>query len=111
MLHAGRQGVLADLRRQVERLDGGYRLKASQPFGIPALDRHLPGGGLALGSLHEVVEGGPAAEFAGAATLFVAGILARRKGPVLWCLTRRDLFAPASPGPASIRTRSSMRRP
>jgi protein ImuA len=30
--------------------------------------------------------------------LFVAGILARNKGPVLWCLSRRDLFAPALAG-------------
>jgi protein ImuA len=41
-----------------------------------------------------MVEAGPAAEFAGAATLFTAGIAARLKGPVLWCLNRRDLFAP-----------------
>jgi protein ImuA len=41
-----------------------------------------------------MVEAGSAAEFAGAATLFVAGIAARLKGPVLWCLNRRDLFAP-----------------
>jgi protein ImuA len=94
MLHAGQRIVLADLRRQVEGFEGGYRLKPCLPFGVAALDRRLPGGGLMLGSLHEVVEGGPAAEFAGAATLFAAGILARLKGPVLWCLTRRDLFAP-----------------
>ena len=31
---------------------------------------------------------------AGVATLFLAGIVARLSGPVLWCLTRRDLFAP-----------------
>jgi protein ImuA len=49
---------------------------------------------LALGALHEVIEHGPASEFAGTATLFTAGILARLKGPVLWCLTRRDLFSP-----------------
>ncbi|MBZ6075127.1 ImuA family protein [Microvirga puerhi] len=39
-----------------------------------------------------------AAEFAGSATLFVAGIAARLKGPVLWCLNRRDLFAPSLAG-------------
>ena len=93
MLHAGRRMVLADLRRQVERFEGGYRLRPGIPFGVAPLDRHLPHG-LTLGSLHEVVEGGPAAEFAGSATLFTAGILTRLRGPVLWCLTRRDLFAP-----------------
>jgi protein ImuA len=30
--------------------------------------------------------------------LFVAGVLARIDGPVLWCLRRRDLFAPALAG-------------
>jgi protein ImuA len=94
MLRAGQPRALADLRRQVERLDGGFRRRPVVPFGVPGLDRCLPGGGLALGALHEVVESGPAAEFAGAATLFVAGIAARLEGPVLWCLTRRDLFAP-----------------
>lgn len=94
MMHAGHGTALADLRRQVERLDGRSRRRLALPFGVPALDAHLPGHGLALGSLHEVLEGGPAAEFAGAATLFVAGLLARLKGPVLWCLHRRDLFAP-----------------
>jgi protein ImuA len=51
-------------------------------------------GGLTLGSLHDVIEEGPASEFAGTATFFTAGLAARLKGPVLWCLTRRDLFAP-----------------
>jgi len=31
---------------------------------------------------------------AAAATLFVAGILARLEGPVMWCAMGRDLFAP-----------------
>jgi len=49
------------------------------PFGISELDDCLPGGGLALGHLHEVIEAGPAGEYAGLATLFTAGILARLK--------------------------------
>ena len=65
------------------------------PFGVEAVDEHLPGGGLALGHLHEVIEAGAASEYAGLATLFTAGILARLSGPVLWCLRGRDLFAPA----------------
>src|SRR5919112_2560130 len=94
MLRARQRMALADLRAQVERLNAGARHHPVLPFGVSALDRHLPGSGLRLGALHEVVEGGPAAEFAGAATLFLAGIVARLTGPVLWCLTRRDLFAP-----------------
>ena len=91
---ATRREVIDDLRRQIERLGGAHGSRKSLPFGVPALDRHLPGRGLTLGALHEVVEHGPAAEFAGSATFFTAGIAARLKGPVLWCLTRRDLFAP-----------------
>jgi protein ImuA len=94
MVHARQRLLLAGLREEVRRLGGGSGRRACAPFGVPAIDRHLPGKGLALGSLHEFVEGGQAAEFAGAATLFVAGIAARLKGPVLWCLNRRDLFAP-----------------
>ena len=90
-----RREVIDDLRRQIERLGGAHGARKSLPFGVPALDRHLPGRGLTLGSLHEVIEDGSASEFAGTATFFAAGIAARLKGPVLWCLTRRDLFAPS----------------
>jgi protein ImuA len=86
--------VIEDLRRQIERLGGAHGARKSLPFGISALDRCLPSKGLSLGSLHEVIEAGPASEFAGTATFFTAGIAARLKGPVLWCLSRRDLFAP-----------------
>jgi protein ImuA len=93
-MRAGQQTMLAELRHQIERLDGGRHSRRPLPFAVAAIDHRLPQGGLALGALHEMVEAGPAAEFAGAATLFTAGIAARLKGPVLWCLKRRDLFAP-----------------
>ncbi len=69
-------------------------------FGIPAIDTHLPGGGLLRGALHEVAGAGPDAEHAAAAALLLAGLLAQcnhqgRRGPVLWAVTRADLFAPA----------------
>jgi protein ImuA len=96
---ATRREVIDDLRRQIERLGGAYGSRKSLPFGVSALDRHLPEGGLTLGSLHEVIEEGPASEFAGTTTFFTTGIAARLKGPVLWCLTRRDLFAP---GPMQV---------
>jgi protein ImuA len=90
----GPSQILQDLRRQIERLEGGFCQRDSLSFGLACLDNHLPGKGLATGALHEIIEGGFAAEFAGSATLFTAGIAARRKGPILWCLARRDLFAP-----------------
>ena len=45
-----------------------------------AIDSRLPGGGLALGALHEVAGGGNAAIDGAAAALFAAGIAARTKG-------------------------------
>jgi hypothetical protein len=65
------------------------------PFGVKAIDERLPEGGLALGALHEVAGGGNGAIDGAAAALFAAGIAARTRGRVLWCVTRQDLFAPA----------------
>ena len=98
MPHAEREHLIADLRRRVGALDGGgARHRPSLPFGVPALDRHLPGG-LKLGALHEVCEAGAASDYAALATLFTAAILARLPGPALWCLKGCDLFAPALSG-------------
>ncbi|WP_408901993.1 ImuA family protein [Plastoroseomonas hellenica] len=71
------------------------RVKSVLPFGIADVDSRLPGGGLALGALHEVAGGGNGAIDGAAAALFGAGIAARTKGKILWCITRADLFAPA----------------
>jgi protein ImuA len=88
--------AIAELRRTLERMEShGDRERAALPFDIRDIDSRLPGGGLTLGHLHEVIEGGPASEYASLAALFTAGILARVSGPVLWCLHGRDLFAPA----------------
>ena len=66
------------------------------PFGLKAIDRHLPGGGLALGALHEVAGGGHGAIDGAAAALFAAGIAARHAWPGAYgVVTRQDLFAPA----------------
>ncbi|KAB0676298.1 ImuA family protein [Aureimonas leprariae] len=88
--------TLAELRERVLRLEGrASRTRAALPFGVEAIDRRLPGGGLALGSLHEVAGGGTGSVDGAAAALFAAGVAARTKGPVLWCVVRQDLFAPA----------------
>jgi protein ImuA len=68
------------------------------PFGVPQMDERLNGAGLAIAALHEMSGATPALGEDSAATLFAAGIAARRvadKGTLLWVLTRRDLFAPA----------------
>lgn len=97
-----RNRVLADLRIRVAEVERhGNRAPRGRgvlPFGIAALDDHLPEGGLGLSALHEIAGGGAEADHAAAATLFLAGILARLSGPVLWALRARDLFAPGLAG-------------
>ena len=59
------------LREQIQRLEGvPLRTRTVLPFGVEAIDGAAP-------------------------ALFAAGIAARTKGKVLWCITRQDLFAPA----------------
>lgn len=86
--------VLEDLRARIARIEGAGARHEAIPFGIEALDSRLPGGGIASGALHEITGGTDLADDA-SATVFLAGILARIEGPVLWCLRWRDLFAPA----------------
>ncbi|WP_454887386.1 ImuA family protein [Sphingomonas oryzagri] len=86
--------ALAQLRDQIARIEGTAARHAHLPFGIEAIDGHLPGGGIAAGALHEIAGSRELADDA-AATVFLAGILARFEGPVFWCLRWRDLFAPA----------------
>jgi len=88
--------IVEELRERIQRLESAAaRRRLVLPFGIKEIDRHLPGGGLALGALHEVAGGGNGAIDGAAAALFAAGIAARLRGQVLWCVTRQDLFAPA----------------
>jgi protein ImuA len=87
---------LEALRERIQCLEGRARhRRAVLPFGIKAIDEHLPEGGLALGALHEVAGGGNGTIDGAAAALFAAGIAARTRGRVLWCVTHQDLFAPA----------------
>ncbi len=89
------QSVLSDLRAHIARLErGSPHERTSLPFGLPEIDRFLPGGGLKRGAFHEIL-GGTGAGGGAAAVLFAAGIAARSHGKVLWCMARPDLFAPA----------------
>ena len=90
------QPAIEALRARIRQIEGQSRRVSSViPFGIKVIDARLPGDGLALGALHEVAGGGNGAIDGAAAALFAAGIAARLKGKVLWCIPRPDLFAPA----------------
>ncbi len=86
--------LIAELRARIAEVEGPAGGTSRLPFGMAAIDRHLPGGGLSAGALHEVA-GSPDLADDASATIFLAGILARLEGPVFWCLRWRDLFAPA----------------
>jgi len=95
LLNAMREATVLDqLRAHIAQIEGKGVRHATTPFGIEAIDARLPGGGIAGGALHEVA-GSPDLADDASATVFLAGILARMEGPVLWCLRWRDLFAPA----------------
>src|SRR5271154_2774294 len=72
-MNAPGTAIIEELRERIQRLESG-----------PAGPRPEPPAGGGNG----VVDGS-------AAALFAAGIAARTRGKVLWCVTRQDLFAPA----------------
>jgi protein ImuA len=94
MNDAGHGSVFLELREHLNGLAKARRRFGVLPFGVEEIDGRLPGGGLALGALHEVSETGAGHDYGALASLFVAGVLARLRGPVLWCVHSRDLFAP-----------------
>ena len=84
--------LLKDLKTRIARLEqtpglpqGGAPDRLVR-LDLPAIDRHLPWGGLPRGALHEVAGEGADREQAAAAAGFTALWLARlqAKGPVLW---------------------------
>lgn len=92
---SARSERLAALRERVRAIEdvGPTARRESLPFGVEEIDHRLAGNGLAA-ALHEVTGLGSDLSDDAAATLFVAGIAARRPGTVLWALRRPDLFAP-----------------
>jgi protein ImuA len=105
--HSGDFFALDALRQRIARLEQSGRPLAkpaeqrlAKPvgcmvFGVPAIDGALPWGGLPLGALHDVCGAGPDSEHATAPALWVGGLLARSRGPLVWAMERADLFAPA----------------
>ena len=85
--------ALQDRIRRIER-PGALR-HGVLPFRIDAIDSVLPGGGLALGAVHEFHGSGPDEEDGAAPTGFAAGIAGRfGQSLVLWVLKRGDLYGP-----------------
>src|ERR1700736_4656914 len=114
MLDATRT-LLPELRERVRRIERSPAMAHGVlPFGVAAIDRALPGGGLARGALHEILGAGGDEEDGALAAAFAAQILGRLTRPptspslsplgggegrgevgvVLWCLPRRDLSGP-----------------
>lgn len=95
-MSSARTASFADLRKQIEGIDRVYaRTRTILAFNVPTIDGKLPGGGLALGALHEIAGGANGAVDGAASAAFAAGIAARTGGKVLWCYNQADLFEPA----------------
>jgi protein ImuA len=87
---------LSALRDRIRRIERPSETRHGVlSFRVAAIDRALPGGGLVLGALHEVLGAGADEEDAAIAAGFAAGIVGRiAGGAVLWCLKRADLYGP-----------------
>jgi protein ImuA len=89
---------LGALRARIQALEQGGHPRRAMPLGLPAIDAALPGGGLALGALHEIMGAGADEEDGAVPAAFAAALLARltrhSAGKVLWCLVADDLYAP-----------------
>ena len=91
-----RAAVVEGLRAQItamQRHGRGVSRAPALAFGIAAIDRHLPAGGLLPGAVHELQASGPDVEVGAAPALFAAGVLARRPGLVVWIGRSGGVFA------------------
>jgi protein ImuA len=87
--------LLPNLRERVRQIERPVAAAHGVlPFGIAAIDRALPGGGLARGALHEILGAGGDEEDGALAATFAAHLLGGLTGVVLWCLPRPDLYGP-----------------
>ncbi len=85
MTGTARKIDLTELRAGVDRIGRKNGTDDVLPLGLPAVDGLLPGGGLALGALHEVVSASDDA--AGLGFILALAACCRQKlgGAVLWC--------------------------
>ena len=93
VLSANHRHHIAVLQQAIARLEHAVPGTTPEPlsFGLPEIDRHLPGSGLACGALHEVIaaaHGDRAASF-GFIVALTAGALATRPGPAVLIAARR----------------------
>ena len=91
--------LLPNLRERVRQIERPVAAAHGVlPFGIAAIDRALPGGGLARAALHEILGAVGDEEDGALAAAFAARILGQLIGIgddlVLWCLARPDLYGP-----------------
>jgi protein ImuA len=92
--HRARTEVVHELRRLLAQ--GNSAATRTLPFGLPALDRYLPQGGLSCGALHEVMpqaQGDMPAAFG-----FLAAILGTALGTPLGRMPRAPALLVTSPG-------------
>ncbi len=99
-----RKAAVHALRQQLARMEGVPKDETrTLPFGLPTLDRHLPHGGLAFGTLHEIA---PAREADWPAAFgFLMALMGRMPGrtPLLLVRTPRKLLRNGEPHGAGLR--------
>ncbi len=117
------------LRRTIQGIEeSGSPDRPRLPLGVPGIDRALPGGGLRLGCIHEVVGDEAATGFCAALLARVGGAEGRsntptgsasprgafRRGALLWLVQGDDLYAPGlvryGIGPGQLLVVSGLRR-
>src|SRR6266481_955016 len=95
--------LLPELRERVRQIERpAAKVHGVLLFGVAAIDRVLPSGGIARGALHEILGASGDEEDGALAAAFAAGIVGRLAaqrslggdGMVLWCLPRPDLYGP-----------------
>ena len=90
---ASNPALLHSLRAQLHALAPPARYGVLR-FGDARIDGCFAEGGLALGALHEIAADGIEAETGAVAAGFIACLLARLPGQLIWIAPQTDLYAP-----------------